>query len=168
MTTKRGRSPRDFYPTPPEFTEVLLRVWQPDCDQIWEPAAGDGAMSDVLRSAGYTVVESDIETGTDFLTAETALAPAIVTNPPFSLTTDFALQALRLSGKVALLLGLHFLGGSARTDDLWLTHPPSRVVVIPERMKVATADGIDNSQFNHMWVIWDEDIDGTAIRWEHL
>lgn len=162
------RQPRDFYPTPPEFTHLLMRHWQPDSDTIWEPANGDGAMSDVLETYGYNIIRTDIDTGQDFLLQDTPLADTIITNPPFSLTTDFALQATKLAKQTALLLGLHFLGGHKRAAYLWQKYPPSRVLVIPQRMRVMTVNGVDNSQFNHMWVIWDRNTTNTTIEWTNL
>ena len=63
-----NRSPYDFYSTPPEATQALLD--REDFEgQLFEPASGAGAMVDVLREAGYEVIATDIQTGTDFRTA---------------------------------------------------------------------------------------------------
>ena len=147
------RDPFDFYPTPPEFTEVLLReVNLPN--RIWEPACGDGAMVDVLRKHGHHVEATDIQGGIDFLMAD-AIWPcfAVVTNPPFKLFDEFAIHAYNLATEVsALLVGIHRLGGAQRLNNLWRVIPPSLVIVIPERMKVNGK----SSAFNHVWVVWDK------------
>ena len=49
----------DLYETPPCATEALLRVerlphW------VWEPAAGRGAIVNVLRAHGHAAIASDI------------------------------------------------------------------------------------------------------------
>ena len=49
----------DLYETPPVATEALLRVerlphW------LWEPAAGRGAIVNVLRDHGHATIASDI------------------------------------------------------------------------------------------------------------
>lgn len=161
---KGERDPFDFYPTPPEFTEVLLReVNLPD--KVWEPACGDGAMADVLRKHGRTVIATDIQTGTDFLKRGSTTCSAIVTNPPFKLFDQFALHAYDLATEVsALLVGIHRLGGAQRLDNLWKVIPPSLIIIVPERMKV---NG-QSSAFNHVWVVWDKRPPrptNTRVRW---
>ncbi len=168
ITKKNNRAPRDLYPTPPAFTEVLFQNWQPDVSHIWEPACGEGHMVQVIQQRGYTCTGTDVSTGDDFLMFDHMIGQAIITNPPFSLTTEFAIHALSLSNKVALLLGVHFLGGSKRATNLWIQHPPAMVVIIPQRMQVQTTTGTDNSQFNHMWVVWDDAIERQSIRWTDL
>lgn len=44
------RAAYEFYPTPPEATRALLSVESFD-GAIWEPACGDGAISEVLKAA---------------------------------------------------------------------------------------------------------------------
>ena len=49
------REKNDWYPTPFKATEKLLRV--EDFDKtVWEPAAGDGAISVVLEDNGYKTI----------------------------------------------------------------------------------------------------------------
>jgi len=68
-----------------------------DFPVVWEAAAGDGAMVRQMRDYGLTVVASDlvdrgcgatISSFYDF-TSDTALAKAIVTNPPPMLNAWF-------------------------------------------------------------------------------
>jgi hypothetical protein len=72
---KEKRRALDFYPTPREVTVALLEHLKLPPSQIWEPACGQGAMSQVLEAYGHTVYSSDIADicygtpGTDFLTA---------------------------------------------------------------------------------------------------
>jgi hypothetical protein len=73
----------DLYETPPAAVLALLAtVSLPH--RVWEPAAGRGAIVEVLRSAGHDVVASDIRdhgahrcagitTGVDFF--KTVIAP---------------------------------------------------------------------------------------------
>jgi hypothetical protein len=66
----------DLYETPAVATQALLRV-ETLPKLVWEPAAGRGAISRVLRNAGYLVIEQDlvdyvgrdlgVETDVDFL-----------------------------------------------------------------------------------------------------
>lgn len=95
-----GRPENDFYPTPPEGTNGLLK-YESFIGDIWEPACGDGAMSKVLEAAGYKVISTDVEprnygTQGDFFFYGSLLAPNVVTNPPFRLAQEFADRALAL------------------------------------------------------------------------
>lgn len=159
------RNPTDDYPTAPGWTRVLNEFLPTDVD-IWEPAAGTGMMADELMRLGHRVIATDIQhTGEDFLAETTLRAPFVVTNPPYRLALEFALHALSLQPDcLALLVGWHLLGGARRSRALWEAHPPTFVVMIPERMRV---DG-KPSQFNHAWVVWNRwDDSPTGLVWRH-
>ena len=49
----------DFYPTPRWATYALINSEHFDGD-IWEPACGDGSMSEVLAETGNLVISSDL------------------------------------------------------------------------------------------------------------
>jgi hypothetical protein len=116
----------DLYETPAIAIEALLRVETLPLT-VWEPAAGRGAIVNVLRGHGHTVIASDVidygfplDFVADFLT--TVLPPkgcgAIITNPPYQLATEFTRHALDLAPHVCLLLRLAFLEAVCRTDIL--------------------------------------------------
>jgi hypothetical protein len=54
-----SRDPHDHYPTPPSVVEALLQK-ERFGETVWEPACGTGAMSEVLKKAGYDVRSSDL------------------------------------------------------------------------------------------------------------
>ncbi len=103
---------------------------------IWEPAAGAGAIVDVLRGAGYTVVASDIAdyglVGCKLIDYLAAVPPpdvgAIVTNPPFAKAETFARKMLSEVPYVALLLRTNFLE-SAEREPFFAEHPFARMWV---------------------------------------
>ena len=117
----------DLYETHGCAVHALLRVeklprW------IWEPAAGHGAIVNVLRAAGHEVLASDIAdynepthfAGRDFL-AESKLpdgAEAIVTNPPYQWVEQFVAHALDLCPIVIMLLRLAFMESERRCGIL--------------------------------------------------
>jgi hypothetical protein len=124
-----GRHPQsvrgqDLYETPPAAVEALLRVeYLPR--QIWEPAAGRGAIVNVLREHGHEVIATDVvaydftlDSVIDFFAIAAAPADTIVTNPPYKCASDFARHALDLAPRVYLLLRLAFLESTGRTDIL--------------------------------------------------
>jgi hypothetical protein len=178
-TTKRrvDTDGPDFYPTPGWATVALLDAEKFD-GPIWEPACGDGAMSEVLRAAGYMVVSSDLHNrgygtwGLDFLTdnrAELAAIPNIVTNPPYALAAQFLDRALaHATGKVALLLRLAFLEGSRRERSIFRTRPPARVYVFSERITFYPS-GIQTAGSGtvaYAWFVWDQAHHGpTELHW---
>jgi hypothetical protein len=114
----------DLYQTPAPATEALLRAERLP-RVIWEPAAGRGAIVNVLRAAGHEVVASDLtdhgipgqHARCDFLmeTKAPAGVQAIVTNPPFKLATEFAEHALHLAPQVFMCLRLAFIEGMRRS-----------------------------------------------------
>src|SRR5208282_1815687 len=91
-----AREGRDFWPTPPCLTGVLIGDVLPrlPAGQIWEPAAGDGRLAEAMRSAGRIVVASDIE-DRDFLTdSSPGVFASVVTNPPYNMLNAFINRAL--------------------------------------------------------------------------
>jgi hypothetical protein len=106
----------DLYETPAVAVEALLRVEQIP-HQIWEPAAGRGAIVRVLRDHGRAVIASDIhDYGNlhfvgDFLAQERMPSgcTCILTNPPYQIVEPFVARALELSPLVVMLLRLAFL-----------------------------------------------------------
>src|SRR5262245_52811880 len=117
----------DCYSTPPVAVEALLEVEAlPYC--IWEPCAGRGAITDVLRQHGHEVVATDLIdygipnqlSGVDFLktTAAPAGVTAIVTNPPYKLAEAFVAHAIGLVPLAIFLLRLSFLESRRRTQIL--------------------------------------------------
>lgn len=158
-----NREKDDFYPTPPEATEALLAKERFD-GSIWEPACGDGAISKVLQARGYDVISTDLvdrgfgASRVDFLMESQAMAPNIVTNPPFKYVAPFLRQAVSLStGKVAMLLRLACLEGQNRRK-IYEASPLARVWVFAGRITI-WRNGIEGSHAGGMtafaWFVWD-------------
>lgn len=120
--TSKGRdfeTDKDYYPSPPEAFEALLRVESFE-GNIWEPACGNGVVSEVFKSHGFDVISTDLVDrgygigGHDFLTSP-LVADNIVTNPPFTLAEKFVeLSLQRTKRKVVMLCKLAFLEGAKR------------------------------------------------------
>lgn len=163
------REKDDFYPTPPMGTEALLR-WVDFDGPIWEPACGDGAISEVLRAAGHSVVSSDLvdrgygESRVDFLMETRPRAPNIITNPPFKLLVPFIEKALSLStGKVAILARLAVLEGAARRR-LYESTPLARVLVFSSRLPIwrgqQKPENCSSGMIAFAWFVWDHQHEG--------
>ena len=94
----------DPYFTPPAATFSLLAIEKLP-HRIWEPAAGNGAISSILALT-HQVYPSDIadygnpeiHTGIDYLNTDLSFPPddlvGIVTNPPFKLALQFIQKSL--------------------------------------------------------------------------
>lgn len=162
----------DFYRTPPVATRRFLdaeRIPGP----VWEPACGDGAISEVLVERGYDVVSSDVEDrgygtcGVDFLSPLLGDEPAgpfrsIVTNPPYVLCEEFArrgLELVRPGGKLALLCRLLWLEGKGRRS-FFEGSPLARVLVYSGRINVSRngddyGDGGEGGMIAFAWFVWE-------------
>jgi hypothetical protein len=157
---------RDLYSTPAVAVEALLRVEKLP-HTIWEPAAGRGAIVNVLRSAGHEVVASDIYdygfplhfTG-NFLEAIDLPtgAETIITNPPYKHAEAFVERALELAPLVIMLLRLAFLESERRCSILE-NCGLARVHVFRKRLPMFHRDGWTgpkaNSGMAFCWMVWD-------------
>jgi hypothetical protein len=173
----------DFYETPPEATLALLKAERLP-KHIWEPAAGRGAIVNVLREHGHMVYATDLidyqqeaqEGRVDFLLEYRAPigCDAIVTNPPFKLVDQFIRRAVTMVPKVCMLLRLAYLEGSGR-DDI-LDGGLARVHVFRNRLPRMHRDNYEGpkatSTIAFAWFVWQRDHTGPAqlnrITWEKI
>ncbi len=163
----------DFYPTPGWATHALIES-EKFAGDIWEPACGDGAMSEVLATTGSQVISSDLydrgygEAGHDYLST-VRRACNVITNPPFNSAEGFVASGLRAAeSKFALLLRLAFLEGANRANTIFYKAPPSRVWVFSERItfypKGAVVAGSGTTAY--AWFVWDKAHAGaTELAW---
>lgn len=168
---KRNATPRheqDFYQTTRDCVEALMAAEQ-ITGPVWEPACGDGRISEVLEHLyGLPVVSTDLvdrgygEGGRDFLTEPELLAPVIVTNPPYvgDMPELFAQQALMLGAKrVCLLMRLPWLAGEARGAGMFKDHPPDRVWVLSFRPTLWHGDDPmardSGGAISYAWYVWE-------------
>lgn len=162
-----ARQRNDLYETEAWATRALLRHLSVADKTVWEPAAGNHAIADVLREAGASVVTSDIETydrqhdaTVDFLAPRFAYKnpahDAIITNPPYGRgnrdAVKFARLALeRCSGWVALLLTAKFDFGKTRADLFGDNRRFYARIALTDR--ISWFDGKTGTEDN-CWMIW--------------
>lgn len=162
-----ARMENDLYQTEPWATEALLRHFPVTLrDVIWEPAAGNHLIADVLREHGAWVWTSDIATydrkhdsDFDFLSdrLDYEVCKYIITNPPYGKgnrdAVKFARLALaRCSGLVALLLTAKFDFGSTRVD--LFRDNPRFVAKISLIDRVQWFPGESSGTEDHAWYVW--------------
>jgi hypothetical protein len=168
----------DFYPTPEWATDALLEN-EIFYGNIWEPACGDGAMSERLQKyyPDREIYSTDLyehgygATGADFLqTADDFRMDNIITNPPYEIANDFVITSLKHArNKVAMLMRLAFLEGQERYHTIFKTNPPARVWVFCERItmyKKYAEEKKGSGTTAYAWFVWQKGYSGpTKIMW---
>jgi hypothetical protein len=114
---KENVSERDLFQTPNYATDLIVPFLQGiGVKRIWEPAAGLGKMSSRLTYWGFDVYSTDLsyENRFNFLFDHATWygggIDAIVTNPPFSLKSEFYEKCLEYGIPLALLIPADYTG----------------------------------------------------------
>jgi hypothetical protein len=172
----------DFFPTPPWATRALFRHVLPaigadTIETVWEPAAGEGHMAEVVAEfVGGQVIASDIfdygygQAPIDFLHDEPIVRPQwIITNPPFNLACEFTLHALDLASEgVAMLCRTSWIEGRGRFEKLFRDRPPALFCPFAERVPMLKGrwDPDGSTATAYAWFIWLQDVVGAAhVHW---
>jgi len=111
----------DLYHTPKSLTTELLKVEK--VNNVWEPASGYGAITDVFKEHNIEYRATDILTGTNFLKTTEKHNGDIMTNPPFSLWDKFVSKGKELSANKTIMLGrTNYFGTQSRFESgIWDT-----------------------------------------------
>lgn len=162
------RPANELYETPAWVTRALLRHFPVDLGvSVWEPAAGNHAIADVLAASGAIVITSDVFTYSrrhafvaDFLAADgpSVEADRIVTNPPYGHTNrtaeKFARRALdRCDGFVAMLCTAKFDFGKTRADLFADNYRFAAKIALTDRINWFDGGEHDNTE-SHAWYCW--------------
>lgn len=172
----RDAESNDYYATEPKAVELLLEQ-ETFSECVWEPACGEGHISEVLKAHGYHVYSTDLidrgygAGGVDFLTQDPSRTfdGDIITNPPYRYAKEFVDKAMDLVGpghKVAMFLKLTFLEGKGRRA-LFRETPPKTVYVSSARLQCGKNGCFDGtSMVAYCWIIWEKGYTGaTQIKW---
>lgn len=161
------REKNDFYATDPKAMEKLLEYETFD-KNVWEPACGEGNLSEVLKKHGHNVYSTDlIDRGYandhyDFLKTENKWFGDIITNPPFKFANEFVLKSLESvdeGKKVAMLLKLNSICGVKRYDEIYSKYPPQRIYTFVRRIacsKNNEKDGFKGGAMDYAWFVWEK------------
>lgn len=179
--TDKDREINDYYATDPKALEIFLDKLKEDKfelhNNIWEPACGEGHLSEVLTKRGYNIYSSDlINRGygwqSDFLkVTNTNLKLDILTNPPYKYAEKFVKKALEIQANgyfTIMFLKIQFLEGQAR-KKLFEEYPPKFVYVNSKRQLCAMNGNFlkyKATAICYCWFIWEKGWKGEPrIRW---
>lgn len=171
--SKDDRADDDYYCTPPQAVEELLKR-ESFCHYVLEPAVGGGSIAAVLVDHDHKVQSMDIVdrgyAGTevrDFLTTtkdDLNFSPDIITNPPYAMAKEFVEHALDISMdgvKVAMFLKIQFLESKKRYE-LFKKYPPKKIYVFVNRVNCGKNGvfGKESSAVCYAWFVWEKGYKG--------
>lgn len=179
---KKDREEFDFYETPAYATEDLFK-YETFEGEVWECAAGHGAMSKVIEKYN-PCFSSDIRTndevhgvkGFNFLNCTSILmkddrhpnvVDNIITNPPYTFTVEFIETAKKVATKkIAMLLRLPFIESQGRYELFQdKEFPLAKIYVYSERVNM-TKNGAGGAQIAFSWYVWEKEWKGEPVlRW---
>ena len=171
------REEHDYYATEPFAAEELLRI-EPELNDIWECACGEGHLAEVFAKVGKLGSATDLidrgygHGGYDFLSRDWEWDGDIVTNPPYKYAREFiekSLASIKVGRKVCMFLKLNFLESKGR-KQLFTDTPPKTVWVISSRLNCAKNGDFEtfgtNSAAAYAWFVWEKGYTGnTTLKW---
>lgn len=171
------REKHDYYATSPISAEWLLKL-EPELNNIWECACGEGHLAKVFQNAGKLANATDlIDRGygignVDFLANYPYQWDGdIVTNPPYKFAQEFVEKAINIvpkGRKVCMFLKVLFLEGKAR-KKMFKKYPPKTVYVSSSRLHCAINGEFkkhSNTAIAYAWFVWEKGYKGqTVIKW---
>ena len=171
------REQNDYYATDPKAMHKLLEH-ESFNEYIWEPACGEGNLSEVLKEYGYQVFSTDLidrgyqDKQMDFLSDSFKFNGDIITNPPFKYVSEFIIKSLASipnGNKVAMFLKINHLTGIKRYNEIYSKYPPLKVYVFSKNYgcsKNNKPDGFKNNAMDFIWCIWQKGVVGpTELKW---
>ena len=168
--TALPRHDLDFYPTPGQLTLALLDLhsfvgWH-GLPTVFEPCAGDGAISRVMQECGeFRLVDTaDIDPGQPVrLTMDATDQKAwsrvplydwVISNPPYKQASQIlplALASCRVG--MAMLLRLSYLEPCQDRAQWLADNPPAKLIIFNPRPKFR-ADCTGSDSVTSAWFIW--------------
>ena len=179
--SEKDREENDYYATDPKSLEIFLDKLKEDeieLDKyIFEPACGQGHLSEVLKKRNYKVISTDLVDrgyGTpfvNFLEYNLQFIGDILTNPPYKYAQEFVEHGLKIiknGNKVIMFLKIQFLEGQAR-KKLFEKYPPKYVYVNSARQLCAMNGEFEKYKATalcYCWFVWEKGCtDETIVRW---
>lgn len=174
--SKHERQSEDYYATDPIAGHLLLEV-EPELNNIWECACGEGHLAKVFDEAGKLGKATDLINrgyGTQenfLLNKEPYHNGDIVTNPPYKYAQEFvehSLSKVDEGRKVCMFLKVLFLETQKR-KELFIKFPPKVIYVSSSRINCAkNGDFVtyNSSAIAYAWYVWIKGYKGeTVVKW---
>lgn len=171
------REENDFYATNPEALKKLLK-YESFNQNIWEPACGEGNLSEVLKEHGYNVYSTDLidrgyqDEQIDFLKSNNKWLGDIITNPPFKFANEFIIKSLASvhnCNKVCMFMKLTSLSGKKRFKEIYSKYPPTKIYVFSGRYTCSKNNNpnlFKGGAMDYCWMIWEKGKVGpTYLKW---
>jgi len=176
----RNQFGKDEYYTPTWVFDSLLRGMKPGIVQylkekgtVWESACGNGNLMRHIRKNGFKTIGSDMTPlaggdprgGHDFLKYQPHTFDIQVTNPPFSIKTEWIERSIKLGKPFCLLLPVNAMGGVGRMK--LLKNYPLGIINVG-RVRFENVDGVpyNGAPFDVAWFCTRELLRG-PILFEH-
>lgn len=158
----RREKGEDFFATSFNAIFPILNYIPSYVKTIWEPTAGTGNISKVLRREGYEVIQTDINTSRqkdgeviylDFLQDIPNFDfDAIIFNPPFSYKTEFLQKAISYNKFFIFICPLTILETRKRS----LIYSKNKLSIINLSNRVGYEGNYDSKPFFHsIWTLND-------------
>lgn len=172
--SSRERQKDDYYATDPIAMKLLLEQ-ETFNHNILEPSCGEGHLSKVMQSNGYTVESYDlVDRGfgkqEDFFNI-TDWNGDVVTNPPYKLAKQFIEHSLEITkngAKIAMFLKLTFMESKGR-KQFFIDNPPKFIYVSSSRIQCAINGDFENvgaTCIAHAWYVWEKGFKGNStVKW---
>lgn len=154
----------DVCQTPPYALGPILPYLKKNW-MIWEPAAGEGNITNTLRQHGNLVVPTDISYAQDteawvgldkdFFLWEPGLWDAQVTNPPYSIKFKWLERSYELGKPFALLVPVDILG--TKQAQVLFKQYGFEIMLLDTRVDfIMPNKGLSGAgaQFSTMWLCW--------------
>ncbi len=174
--SKNERQSEDYYATEPIAGYLLLEV-EPELNNIWECACGEGHLARVFDEAGKLGKATDLidrryGAVEDFLlNTEPYPNGDIVTNPPYCVAQQFVEHALSKVDEgryVCMFLKVLFLETQKR-QKLFTQYPPKVIYISSSRINCAKNGDFktyNSSAIAYAWYVWIKGYKGeTVVRW---
>ena len=174
------REMNDFYATPSSAIEnflhcYLVRDKNKLQKNVWEPACGNGQISEAIKEYGYHVTSTDLidrgyGTRKDFLSFSHNYGKGdIITNPPFKIINEFMQKGMDLlenGQKMILLMRLLCLEGKTR-NTFFQKYPIQFVYVHTTRIACHKPnEEKPTTAMAYAWYVWEKGFKGdTVVRW---
>ena len=150
------RADNDFYATPPEEVENILRFEAlAEGDVVLEPCCGMGHMimgidshlksnrlETKVKVFGTDLVDRGLVdprtvSGLDYLSDDYPFAEkadVIIMNPPYDMIEEFTLKSFPRAKKIIMLARTQFAESKSRYENIFQSNPPSRIYQYVDRI----------------------------------